>query len=91
MLLRGYAKRTFRAECNPNFESLHCIAQFDQDVGEALPYLKASLGGFTYIKEPPSVTFRVHGKNTSFPLSTRGHQRCTLKENPPNNTSGRKN
>jgi ArsR family metal-binding transcriptional regulator len=62
MLLHGYAKRIFRAECNPSFESLHCIAQLDQDVSEALPYLNASLGGFTYIKDPPSVTFRVHGK-----------------------------
>jgi ArsR family metal-binding transcriptional regulator len=62
MLLRGYTKRIFRAECNPSFESLHCIAQLDQDVSEALPFLNASLGGFTYIKDPPSVTFRVHGK-----------------------------
>jgi ArsR family metal-binding transcriptional regulator len=62
MLLRSYRKRIFRAECNPSFESLHCIAHLDQDVSEALPYLNASLGGFTYIKDPPSVTFRVHGK-----------------------------
>ena len=62
MLLKSYTKRIFRAECNPNFESLHCIAHLDQDVSEALPYLNASLGGFTYIKDPPSVTFRVHGK-----------------------------
>jgi ArsR family metal-binding transcriptional regulator len=62
MLLKSFTKRIFRAECNPSFESLHCIAQLDQDVSEALPYLNASLGGFTYIKDPPSVTFRVHGK-----------------------------
>jgi ArsR family metal-binding transcriptional regulator len=62
MLLKSYTKRIFRAECNPSFESLHCIAQLGQDVSEALPYLNASLGGFTYIKDPPSVTFRVHGK-----------------------------
>jgi ArsR family metal-binding transcriptional regulator len=62
MLLESYTKRIFRAECNPNFESLHCIAHLDQDVSQALPYLNASLGGFTYIKDPPSVTFRVHGK-----------------------------
>ncbi len=62
MLLRSYSKRIFRAECNPSFESLHCIAKLDQDVSEALPYLNATLGGFTYIKEPPSVTFRVYGK-----------------------------
>jgi len=62
MLLESYRKRIFRAECNPSFESLHCIAHLDQDVSETLPYLNASLGGFTYIKDPPSVTFRVHGK-----------------------------
>ena len=62
MLLKSYTKRMFRAECNPTFVSLHCIAQLDQDVSMALPYLNASLGGFTYIKDPPSVTFRVHGK-----------------------------
>lgn len=26
MLLTGYRKNIFRAECNPSFESLHCIA-----------------------------------------------------------------
>lgn len=62
MLLKGFTKRIFRAECNPSFESLHCIANLDQDITEVLPYLNASLGGFTYIKDPPSVTFRVHGK-----------------------------
>ncbi|MGQ9693990.1 MAG: (Fe-S)-binding protein [Thermodesulfobacteriota bacterium] len=62
MLLKSYKKRIFRAECNPSFESLHCIADLDQDISAALPYLNASLGGFTYIKDPPAVTFRVHGK-----------------------------
>jgi ArsR family metal-binding transcriptional regulator len=62
MLLRSFRKRIFRAECNPNFESLHCIAELDQDISEALPYFNAALGGFTYIKDPPSVTFRVPGK-----------------------------
>ena len=62
MLLTSYRKEIFRPECNPSFESLHCFAHLDQDVGEALPYLNASLGGFEYSTEPPSVTFRVHGK-----------------------------
>ena len=35
MLLESYTKRIFRAECNPQFESLHCIASLDQDVSEA--------------------------------------------------------
>ena len=62
MLLSGYQKDIFRAECNPSFESVHCIAHLIEDVSEALPYLNATLGGFTYIKDPPSVTFKAHGK-----------------------------
>lgn len=62
MLLESYKKEIFRAECNPGFEALHCFAHLDQDVGEAIPYLNATLGGFTFTKDPPSVTFKVHGK-----------------------------
>lgn len=62
MLLKSYTKEISRPECNPSFQSLHCIAHLDQDVTEALPYLNAVLGGFEYIRDPPAVTFRVHGK-----------------------------
>jgi len=62
MLLKTYTKEIFRPECNPSFQSLHCIAHLDQDVSEALPYLNANLGGFEYLKDPPAVTFRIHGK-----------------------------
>ena len=62
MLLKGYQKEIFRAECNPNFESLHCFAHLDEDVGDALPFLNAELGGSQFTKTPPSVTFRVQGK-----------------------------
>jgi len=62
MLLESYRKEIFRAECNPSFESVHCFAQLDQDVGEVLPYLNAELGGYLFIKEPPSVTFKIHGR-----------------------------
>ncbi len=62
MLLKGYRPEIFKPACNANFQSLHCIAHLDEDVGEALPYLNAVLGGDTYIKDPPSVTFTMHGK-----------------------------
>lgn len=62
MLLKGYRKEIFRPECNSNFQSVHCIAYLDEDIGEALPYLNAVLGGDVYIKTPPSVTFKSHGK-----------------------------
>lgn len=62
MLLEGYTKEIFRPECNPSFQSVHCIAHLEQDVSQALPYLNAVLGGTHYVREPASVTFRVHGK-----------------------------
>src|SRR5512141_1798235 len=62
MLLKRYTRKIFRAECNPSFESLHCIATLDQDVSEALPYLNTVLGGFEYLKEPPAVVFRSRGR-----------------------------
>jgi ArsR family metal-binding transcriptional regulator len=62
MLIKSYTKEIFRPECNPSFESLHCVAHLDQDISEALPYLNAELGGFEYLKNPPAVTFKIHGK-----------------------------
>ena len=62
MLLNGYNIEIFNPTCNSYFQSVHCIAYLDEDVGEALPYLNAVLGGDTYIKDPPSVTFKMHGK-----------------------------
>ena len=46
----------------PRAMSVQCFAHLDQDIGVALPYVNAVLGGFEYIKEPPSVTFRTQGK-----------------------------
>ena len=62
MLLRGYTKEIFRPECNPGFESVHCIAHLDQDISGVLPYLNAVLGGFEFVKDPPAVMFRSQGK-----------------------------
>ena len=62
MLLKSYLKEIFRPECNPGFESVHCIARLDQDIAEVLPYLNAVLGGHEYLKDPPAVIFRSRGK-----------------------------
>ena len=62
MLLKSYKKEIFRPECNPSFQSVHCIAHLDQDISEVLPYLNATLGGFEYFRDPPAVTFRTQGK-----------------------------
>jgi ArsR family metal-binding transcriptional regulator len=62
MLLETYRLEIFNNECMPGAISVQCFAQLDQDVSEALPFLNAELGGFTFLKDPPSVTFRLHGK-----------------------------
>lgn len=62
MLLKNYRLEIFNSECNPGAMAVHCFAHLDQDVGDALPYLNTALGGFAYIQDPPSVTFKVHGK-----------------------------
>lgn len=62
MLLRSYSKEIFRPECNPVFESVHCIAHLDQNIEPVLPYLNAALGGFEYLKDPTAVIFRPQGK-----------------------------
>jgi ArsR family metal-binding transcriptional regulator len=62
MLLKGYRKQIFRPECNPQFQSLHCIAHLDEDISEVLPYLNTVLGGHQYLREPPALTLKSHGK-----------------------------
>jgi ArsR family metal-binding transcriptional regulator len=62
MLLKKYRKEIFRPECNPQFQSLHCIAHLDEDITEVLPYLNTVLGGHQYLKDPPALALKVYGK-----------------------------
>jgi len=62
VFLRGYRKEIFRPECNPTFQSLHCIAHLDEDISEVLPYLNSALGGHRYCEDPPALTLKAHGK-----------------------------
>ena len=62
MLLKSYRLEIVNNHCMPEAMSVNCFAHLDQDVGDAIPYLNTVLGGFEYIKDPPSVTFRAQGK-----------------------------
>lgn len=62
MLLESYTLEIFNSECMPGAMAIHCFAHLDQDVREAIPHLNAVLGGFTYVKDPPTVTFQAQGK-----------------------------
>ncbi len=63
MMLSGFtSKEIFRPECNPSFQSVHCVAHLKEDVREALPYLNAVLGGTQFFMDPPQVMFHHQGK-----------------------------
>ncbi len=62
MLLNGYSKEIFRPQCNPLFQSVHCIAHLNEDIREVLPYLNTVLGGSQYCEDPPSLTIKAHGR-----------------------------
>ena len=62
MLLNNYTKEIFRSKCMPGAKGIHCFAHLEEDISAALPLLNAELGGDVYTVEPPSVTFKVHGK-----------------------------
>ena len=62
MLLESYQLEIFNSECMPGAMGVHCFAHLDQDVSPAIPYLNAVLGGYTFIKDPLSVTFKAQGK-----------------------------
>ncbi len=62
MLLNGYTLEIFRSKCNAKAQTLHCFAHLQDDVGTVLPYLNTILGGFSYMKEPPSLTLKSSGK-----------------------------
>jgi ArsR family metal-binding transcriptional regulator len=62
MLLKSYTKRVFRAEYNPNLQSLYCFAELQEDIREVLPYLGGVLGGAVNSKKPPHISFKMRGK-----------------------------
>lgn len=62
MLIQGYEVEIFRPVCNPEFQSVHCLARLDGDAGQAIPYLNAELGGDDICLDPPSVTLRNRGR-----------------------------
>ena len=53
MMVNNYRLEIFNNACMPGAMSVQCHAHLDQDVGPALPYLNAALGGFEYVKAPP--------------------------------------
>ena len=93
MLLKGYRKEIFRPKCNPGFESVHCIAHLDQDIGESLPYLNAELGGFELFQGPAGRDLPGPGQDHHGPPPADCGQcvkgRCRGRQDPCSGSSGR--
>jgi len=62
MLLESYRLEVVNNHCMPSAMTVNCIARLDQDVGCAIPYLNAVLGGDQFTPDPPTVTFQTEGK-----------------------------
>ena len=63
MLLNNLQIEMFRPKCNPNFESVHCVAHLEEDISEVLPYLNTAMGGGgDYVASPPTLTLQIHGR-----------------------------
>jgi ArsR family metal-binding transcriptional regulator len=62
VLLKSYTLKIMNNHCLPGAMSVNAVARLDQDVGCAVPYLNAVLGGSQYLADPPAVTFKLQGK-----------------------------
>jgi ArsR family metal-binding transcriptional regulator len=62
MLLRECKHQLFAPECNPNAETLNCLAAFSDDVSAVFPYLNAVLKGCVYRPDAGILSFRHDGK-----------------------------
>ncbi|MGB9845945.1 MAG: (Fe-S)-binding protein [Desulfotomaculales bacterium] len=51
MLLKDYRLELVLPECNPSSLTVNAVAELDEDIGEVLPYLNASLGGCRFYPE----------------------------------------
>ncbi|MCK8603671.1 hypothetical protein [Desulfoferrobacter suflitae] len=62
MLLTSYGKEIVESRGEPQERILTCIVSLNEDVGEALPYVNAILGGLEYTRDPPSLRLKTAGK-----------------------------
>ncbi|MGQ9823752.1 MAG: (Fe-S)-binding protein [Desulfotomaculales bacterium] len=51
MLLKDYRFELVLPECNPSALTVNAVAELDEDIGEVLPYLNASLRGCRFYPE----------------------------------------
>lgn len=62
MLLRDYRFELVLPECNPSALTINAVAKLDEDIGEVLPYLNASLRGCRFYPEGNFLRFLQEGR-----------------------------
>ena len=62
MLLTGFSKNISLPTCMPGSTSLHCVADLNEDIREVIPLINATIGGYGFVREPTSVSFKMYGK-----------------------------
>ncbi len=66
MLLRNYALRVVRSDCNPAAQTVNALADLEEDIGEALPYLNTVLKGCQYDHEEKILVVKRDGHLITF-------------------------
>ena len=62
MLLKSYTKEIFRPGAIRAFSLSTVLLIWIRTSPRPYPLSNSALGGFEYFREPPAVTFRIHGK-----------------------------
>ena len=66
MLIEHYDLAIFTPPCEPGAERFSAVARLTSDIGEALPYLNATLPGAVYCRAANALTWKKGGHNTAF-------------------------
>jgi len=66
MLIEKYDLEVTTPPCEPGAERFSAIARLVTDIGEALPYLNATLRGAVYNAAAPALTWKKAGHNVAF-------------------------
>ena len=60
--MTGYTKNITHPTCRPGSTSLHSVAGLNEDISEVIPLITATIGGYGFVREPVSVSFKMYGK-----------------------------
>ena len=66
MLLTNYHVRVFVSPCNPSAQTVNAVVEFEDDIGDLLPYINAELGPGIFDPKRPFLRFNREGRAIVF-------------------------